>query len=233
MPFSNGTAGGYASVAYIYNGTGTDSYGYYFTSYSNLTGLNVSLEFTIVGQSSGQGSRIYPTEFSLSIDNTNISMNVTGTTSSKLSIRSNANIESTLLISSPFLNGTLNHITLQLTANGTNNQQESASHYDTYIWLLPIFLVFFGIAAVSIMGIGFRRSRKLGRIFKLMSVLSAPIFYVQMFLFYYYDFYSKLTIMITSIILVISIFIFLIMGEMWEAPPAPLKPVLSIYEDDD
>jgi hypothetical protein len=233
VPFSNNTSQGYASAAYIYNGTGTNSYGYYFTSYSNLTSLNRSLELSIVGQSSGPESRIYPTTFSMGMDGTNITIKVTGTMSAKFSIRKNANTESSFLISSPFLNGTLNYVTLQFTANGTNNQQISASHYDTYIWLLPIFLVFFGIAAVSIMGIGFRRNRKLGRIFKLMSVLSAPIFYVQMFLFYYYDFYSKLTIMITSIILVISLLIFLIMSDLWDSTPALLNPMLSMYEDDD
>ena len=233
MPFSNNTSQGYASAAYIYNGTGTNSYGYYFTSYSNLTSLNRSLEFSIVGQSSSPESRIYPTTFSLGMDGNNITINVTGTTSAKFSIRSNANMESTLLISSPFLNGTLNYVTLQLTANGTNNQQISASHYDTYIWLLPIFLVFLGIAAVSIMGIGFSRSRKLGKIFKLISVLSASIFYFQMSLFYFYNFYSKLTIMISSIILVISVFVFMMTGNMWDSPSAPLKTVLSIYEDDD
>ena len=233
VPFSNNTSQGYASSAYVYNGTGTDSYGYYFTSYSNLTSLNQSLEFSIVGQSSSPESRIYPTTFSLDMDGNNITINVTGTMSAKFSIRRNANTESSFLISSPFLNGTLNYVTLQFTANGTNNQQASASHYDTYIWLLPIFLVFFGIAALSIMGIGFRRSRLLARTFRLLSVLFATIFYVQMFLFYYYNFYSKLIIMITSIILVISIFIFLIMGKMWDSPSAPLKPVLSIYEGDD
>ena len=71
MPFSNNTSQGHSLRAMIFNGTGTDSYGYYFTSYSMLTSLNKSLEFTIVGSSSGKESKIYSTQLSLSLDNLN------------------------------------------------------------------------------------------------------------------------------------------------------------------
>ena len=130
-----------------------------------------------------------------------------------------------------FLNGTLNSVTLQLTANGTSAQKSSVSHYDTFIWLLPIFIVFSGIVVASIMGLRFRRINILAKISKLVFVLSVAIFYVQMFLFYYYYIYSILIIVVTSIILLISLLIFLIMSDIWDSAPTSLKPMLSIYED--
>jgi len=213
LPMTNTTTYGGSETALIYNGSGTDSYGYYFSSYSNLTDTHKGLFFTLAGGTNSPESAItYKTKFTISVDGKQLNESLIKSAKLSFNISQSRNEEVNFQISSSYLNGTINNMSYKIksdTYSGKNNEGISNS---PYVFLVPIFFVFIAIAACSLLNINFKFSSMLRKVLKLMLLTSTIIFYGLLAIFYYFRLPIIVYLQASAIILLISLFFLMLFG---------------------
>lgn len=230
IPLTSGNSSSHASMATIYSGSGTDSYGYYFDSYTNLTNLNKSLEFTIISSSVENKGIVYPSHVMLSIGGMQRNITLTNSNYFTSTVEQNTSSEFVLAASSSFLNGTIKGIAITITSETVLGEGHNQG-IPILFWLIAIFSLFAFLIVISFTDIFIPESRRISNISRWLMGLSFLLFYSVLAYFYYSGSFNFTILRVLVSLELISLFSFLIFGNHLRTSDQDKRFPISVFDE--
>jgi hypothetical protein len=214
VPVTNNVTSGNSEMALIYNGTGYDGYGYYFSSYSNLSKNEYGLAFTLVGSSENSSvSRTYPTSLTIIFGGSVFNATLLAPRNFTYNIYTTTSHSSGFAILSPFLNGAIEGITFEIFSHTYVALNLGLGFNLLYLSFVFVFLVFGIIVLASLLRTPIKKSKRIHRISKYILWLSTMIFFTAFSIFYYLDYFVLNLLDVLSLLMLVSLILTLIHGE--------------------
>ena len=230
VPLTANTTFGHSDTALIYNGTGYDSYGYYFASYSNLSKTDYGFTFTLVGTSVNSSvSKTYPTSLTISFGGSMFNATLIQSINSTYTIYTTTSHPFAFEVYSPFLNGAIEGVTFAIFSNTFVALNHGLGFNSLYLWFALVFLIFGIIVLVSYRLAPIKKSREIYKISKYILSISTLIFFIVFGIFYYVNYFVLNILKFLSILMFISLFITLLHGDCF-LEEEEKDSILSIIE---
>lgn len=233
IPAANNVTSGHSDTVIIYNGSGYDDYGYYFTSYSNLSRNDYGLTFTLVGSTENTSNlKVFPTSFLVAFGENVFNLSLLGPVNSEFRIHNSFPQSAGLTISSPFLNGDLARLSFTIVSESFVTSHRGGGVGTLLIWFLIIFLIFGVIALLSFLWTPIKKNRKIFNASKYTLCLSTLIFYILFGIFYYTDHFIIDILKALGALMLASLFLTLLYGNTLQYDEKNMDSVLSLTKRD-
>jgi hypothetical protein len=233
IPITNNMTSGHSNIALIYNGTGYDSYGYYFTSYSNLSENGYGLTFTLVGSSENSSiSKTYPTSLTIVFGGSVFNVSLSGSVNASYNAHISTSQPSGLKFSSPFLNGAILGGSFTIFSHTYVTLHHGGSFSSLYLWFALVILIFAIVVLLSYLWIPIKRYREIYKISIYTLSLSTLAFFIVFGIFYYAYYFVVILLKVLSVLMILSLFLVLVYSDAFISDENDLDSILSITKSE-